>query len=196
MGAGIGRDLLLERSHAGGEIGIGLGQDAHRQQAGVAGTVDGHGRHRHALGHLDDGEEAVEAVELGEGHRDPDDGEGGHRGQHARQMGGSSGPGDEHPEPAAGGVLPEGQHVAGRAVGRDDAHLVGDAEFAEHVDRTLHDRQVRGAPHHDGDQRDRIAHRANPAGNVMASGTGVPRAMAADQAWERTTSASSPQTVT
>ena len=176
--------------------GIGLGQDAHRQQAGVAGTVDGHGRHRDALGHLDDGEEAVEAVELGEGHRDPDDRKGGHRGQHAGQVGGPSGSGDEHPEPAPGGLRPEGEHVAWRAVGGDDAHLVGHAELAEHVDRPLHDGQVGRAPHDDGDQRGRIAHRANPAGRSMPSGTGVPRAMAADQARERTTSASSPQTVT
>ena len=130
LGPGVGGDLLLERRHAGGQVGVGLGQDAHGQQAGVAGAVDGHGGHRHALGHLHDGEEAVEAVELRERHRDPDDGQGGDRGQHAGQMGRPAGAGDDHPEPAPGRVLPEGQHVARRAVGRDDAHLVGHAEFA------------------------------------------------------------------
>ena len=197
LGAGVGGDLLLEGRHAGREARIGLGQDAHRQQAGVAGAVDRHGRHRDALGHLDDGEQAVEAVELGEGHRDPDDRERGDRGQHAGQVGGPSGPGDQDPEPAAGGLLPEGEHVAGRAVGRDDAHLVGDAELVEHVDGPLHDGQVRRAPHDDGDQRaSGRSPRAPPPAGRCPSGTGVPRARAADQARDRTASASSPQTVT
>ena len=41
----------------------------------------------HALGHLHDGEQAVEAVELGEGDGHADDGQRGHRGQHARAGG-------------------------------------------------------------------------------------------------------------
>ena len=59
------------------------------------------------------------------------------------QVGGAAGPGDEHPETPTGSLLPEGEHVARRAVRRDDAYLVGDAEALEHLDRPLHDGQVR-----------------------------------------------------
>ncbi len=54
---------------------------------------------------------------------------------------------------AAAGVL---EHLVGRAVRRDDADLVGDAELDEHVDRALHHRQVGVAAHDHPDAR--VAH--------------------------------------
>jgi hypothetical protein len=63
---------------------------------------------------------------------------------------------DDHPQ-AAGrrrpGVL---VHGVGRAVGRDDPHLVRDTEVVEDIDRALHDRQIRVAPHDDTNER--LAH--------------------------------------
>ena len=107
-----------------------------------------------------------------------------------------------HAEAAAGCLLTEGEHVARRAVGGDDPHLVGDVETLEHLDRALHHREVRRAAHHDRHDRRALRHGRpptalrTPSGNVRPSGAGVPRARAAVQARERTTSASSPHTVT
>ena len=99
------------------------------------------------------------------------------------------------PRPAAS--CPKASMSRGRAVGRDDAHLVGHAEALEHLDGALHDGKVRRAAHDDGDQR-RPARSppAPPSAGRYRRAPGVPRATAAAQARARTSSASSPHTVT
>ena len=52
--------------------------------------ADGHGRDGHAGGHLDDGVQGVDAVEVLEGHGDADDGQFGEGGEHAGQVGGAA----------------------------------------------------------------------------------------------------------
>ena len=101
------------------------------------------------------------------------------------------------PRPAAS--VAEGEHVVGRAVGRDDAHLVGHAEALEHVDRALHHGQVGRAAHDDGDQRrpGRVTRGRPPPGSVDAVGHRVSRGPARPTRPGRAPrSASSPQTVT
>ena len=69
------------------------------------------------------------------------------------QVRGAAGTGDDHPQAPVGrrpGVL---VHHVGRAVRRDDAHLVRHAELGEHVDRGLHHRQIGVAAHDHADER-------------------------------------------
>src|SRR5580704_10081935 len=55
-------DFLLELLHSGSQARISQRQDPHGEQAAVASPVDRHRGHWHALGHLGDGEQGVEAV--------------------------------------------------------------------------------------------------------------------------------------
>jgi len=50
-------------------------------------------------------------------HRHPDHRQGGERGHHARQVSGAAGTGDDHLEATVCGLLGEGHHLQGRAVG-------------------------------------------------------------------------------
>ena len=118
----------------------------------LRGAVDRHRRHRDAPRHLHDRKQAVEAVELRQRHGHTDDRQGGHRRQHARQVGRPAGPGDQDPQAAAGRLLAVGQHLARGAVSRRHPHLVGDLEALEHLCRTLHHGQVRRAAHDDSDE--------------------------------------------
>ena len=76
--------------------GIGRGEDPHGEQARVAGVADRDGGHRDAGGHLHDREQRVHAVQVLQRHRDADHRQRRERGQHARQVGRSPGPGDDH----------------------------------------------------------------------------------------------------
>ena len=59
----------------------------------------------------------------------------------------------DHPQAAVGGGARVVVHHVGRAVRRDHAHLVRDAEVGEHVDRALHHGQVGVAAHDHADER-------------------------------------------
>ena len=79
-------------------------------------------------------------------------------------MGGAARARDDDLEATIRGLLGVVDHDLGRAVRGDDAHLVGHAEFDEHVDRGLHHREVRVAAHDDADER--IGHGAEANGTM------------------------------
>ena len=85
----------------------------------------------------------------------PKTGSGRQRRGHAGQVGGAAGAGDDDPEPCRLGALGEGDEAVGRAVGGDDAGVVGDAERVERLGRVAHGRPVGLAAHDDGDGRAR-----------------------------------------
>lgn len=62
------------------------GEDLHRQKRGVFRTVDGHGRHGYARGHLHGGQKRVQPVERRGLYGNPDDGKGGVRRDAAREV--------------------------------------------------------------------------------------------------------------
>ena len=72
-------------------------QDGHGVEAGIAGAgvADGEGGDRYAGGHLHDREQRVEALEVFGGNRDAEHRKGGLGGEHARQVGGATGAGDD-----------------------------------------------------------------------------------------------------
>ena len=100
--------------------------------------------------HLDDGEQGVHAVERRASDRDPDDGQGGARGQHAGEVRRAAGAGDDHRMPRSA-VRAEVDHVEGRAMRGHHADLDGHAELGEDIGRRLHRPEIRVAAHHDGD---------------------------------------------
>ena len=157
--------VLAEPVQLRGQAGVGQGQDPHGQEGGVAGPVDGHRGHRNALGHLDHGQQRVEATQIGQGHRDPDDRQGGGGGGHPGQVGRTAGGGDDHLDAGIGGAAGEGDGVVGGPVGRQHPHLDGDGEGPEGLDGVVHDRRVGGASHDDGNGHgcilpDRRSHRS------------------------------------
>ena len=72
-------------------------------------------------------------------------------------MGGAAGAGDDHLEALGPGALGEGDHALRRAMGRDDARVIGDAERVERLGGVAHRRPVGLAAHDDGDGRRRQA---------------------------------------
>jgi len=124
-------EIVGETGQRGREGGVGGREDLDGEQPGVPGATDRHGRDRHACGHLDDRQQRVQAVQPCQRNGDADDGKGRDGGQHARQVGGTAGTGDDHPDPATGGRLAESDHLLGRPVRGDDLHLMGDTELVE-----------------------------------------------------------------
>ena len=86
-------------------------------------------------GHLHDREQRVHAVEVLERHGYADHRQRRDRGEHARQVGGPAGAGDDHLEPAPGGLPAVGQHLVGHPVRRDDVGLVRDVELRQRARR-------------------------------------------------------------
>ena len=144
-------ELGLEVDHPLLEGGVGGGEDADREQAGVAGVADRHGRDRDARGHLDDREQGVHAVEVLQRDGYADHGQRGDRGEHAGQVGRSPGAGDDHGESAPGRLLAVGEHLLGHPVRGDDVGLVGDVELGQRLRGRLHHRPVGVRPHDDAD---------------------------------------------
>lgn len=163
---GLGKDFVATGVAPGGEsfgeCGVGCGEGRDGEECGVGGASgsDGKGGDGDALGHLDDGEEGVDALKRGRGDGDAEDGDDRLGGEHSGKVRRASGSGDDDAE-AAGvrlfGVLEE---QVGGAMGGDDAGFVGDVEGAEHLDCGLHDGEVVLAAHNDADERgDAGAHR-------------------------------------
>ena len=83
-------------------------------------------------------------------HRHAEDGQRGHGGGHAGQVGGAACAGDDHLEALRLGVLGEGDEPVRGAVGGDDAGIVGDAERVEGLGGMAHGGPVGLAAHDDG----------------------------------------------
>lgn len=120
---------------------------------GGAGLADGEGADGDAGGHLDDRQQAVLAAQRPGLHRNTEDRQGGHRGDHARQVRGAAGPGDDDLEALGLGALGEFDQPVGRPVGGNDTVVVGNFERIERFGGVLHGRPVGLAAHDDGDRR-------------------------------------------
>ena len=116
-------------------------------------AVDRHAAHRHARGHLDRGEQRVEAAEALAEDRHADHGQVGVRRGDARQRRGHAGAGDDHPEPAH----PRGVAVLADllrvAVGAHHPDLVADAGVLQRLAGGLHLGLVVLRAHDDPDAR-------------------------------------------
>ena len=142
---------LAEGLQFGDEFGIVIREHGDGEESGVqsASIADGKGGDGDAAGHLDDGVEAVHTAEGTALHGDAEDGDGGHAGGHAWEMGGTAGTGDDAFEAAirgGGGVIVQ---QLGRAVGADDFLFKGDAEVFEHLGGILEGGPVGTGAHDD-----------------------------------------------
>ena len=104
-----------QRQHARGE----------QRRIDRAGLADRERADRHARRHLHDRIERVEAGQRLGFDRHAEHRQRGHRGRHAGQVRGAAGARDDHLAARRLGALGEGVEPLGRAVGRDDALVIG-----------------------------------------------------------------------
>ena len=137
-----------------------VGQHRHREQRGIgrAGRADGKGGHRHALGHLHDGMQRIDALQVAAGHRHAQHRHDGLGRQHAGQVRRAAGAGDDGLQPAAGRGFGIGEHVVGHAVRADHARFVRHAELGENLRRVLQGVPVAGRAHQHTDHRGCACH--------------------------------------
>jgi len=132
--------------------GIVQRQDRRSEKGRVhrAGPPDGEGANRDASGHLHDGEQAVLPGEGLRFHGDAEDGQRRHRCRHARQMGRAACARDHDLEALRLCALGEGYESVRRAVGRDDAGVIGNAQDVQGLGGMSHGRPIGLAAHDDG----------------------------------------------
>ena len=110
------------------------------------------------------------------------------------QVGGAAGAGDDHGQPASGGLAAVGEHLLGHPVRGDDVGLEGDVELGQRLGGRLHHRPVRVGAHHDSDSS------ALGAASVITHSLSLPRLpsnhAAACRARSRQSSRSSPYALT
>ena len=186
---GLGPEAGLEVAHLLAQSLVGRRQDADGEQPGVAGAADRDGGHRYAGRHLHDGQQRVEPVELLERHRHPDDRQRRHRGEHAGQVGGPAGAGDDDTQPAARGLLAVGEHLLRHPMGGDHVGLEGDAELLQRLRGGLHHRPVGVGAHHD---PDRWLTHVTDGGHSLSSPNSPANQAAACRARSRQSARSSP----
>jgi hypothetical protein len=136
------------------------GQDRGREQGGVygAGAADGERADRDAGRHLHDRQKTILSGQRLRLDWHAEDRQGGHRGGHARQVGGAAGAGDDDLKTLRLGALGEGVEPVRGAVRRDDAGLVRDREGVQGFGRVAHGVPVRLAAHDDRHRRRCCAH--------------------------------------
>ena len=91
---GLGIQLSLEIHHGGAQFGVGDAEHAHREETGVPRATDGNRRDWNASGHLHDGKQGIQSLQMLGGHRHTQHRHGSLGRQHARQMGRTTGAGD------------------------------------------------------------------------------------------------------
>ena len=125
------------------------GQDRDRQQRCIGGArlADGQRGDRNPLGHLDNGEQGIDALQAGgrHGHRQ-------HRqdrlgGDHSRQMRRTAGSGNDDLQSPRLGLLGILKKPVGGAVCRNDPRFVGDGELPQQVNARKKDFVVALASH-------------------------------------------------
>ena len=127
-------------------------EDAQREQGGVFRAIKGDGGDRHARRHLQDGEDAVPAVDGVAGvDGDADDRQRRDGGNHSRQVGGAASTGDDDAQAACGGGFAVVQEAFRGAVGGDDGDFVRNVELGAGLRGVAHDAQVAVAAHDDAD---------------------------------------------
>ena len=115
-------------------------------------------RNRDPGRHLHDRKQAVHAFESPAFDRDAEHRERRQGGDHAGKMSGPAGPGDDHPQAARArraGILVK---PLGRAMRRDDARLMADAEPVEGIRGVLHRLPIGLASHNDAYRPVGVAH--------------------------------------
>jgi hypothetical protein len=128
-----------------------------------AGLADREGRDRHPGRHLHNRQKAVDAAQGAAFDRHAEHRHRGQRRGHARQVRRPAGPGDDRLEAAALRAACILIEPLGRAVGRDDAGFVADAEPVEGLGRVLHRLPIGLAAHDDADRAGRFGH-VSPSG--------------------------------
>ena len=122
----------------------------------MAGAADGQRADGNAGRHLHDRQQRVLALQRRALDRHAEHGQRGHRGGHARQVGGPAGAGDDHLQAAALGGRGVAHHALGRSMGGDDARLVRHAQRRQGLGGVAHGRPVGLAPHDHADSRFRL----------------------------------------
>src|SRR5271165_1765427 len=145
--------LLLKLLDPTAQRRVGRTEDAHGEQAGVAGAADRHRGHWDAGRHLHDRQQRVEAVELLQRHRHTDHRQRGRRSDHPGQVCGATGPGDDDLDATPRGGPRVIQHPARRPVRGDDADLERHVELGQRVRSSFHHRPVAVAAHDEPDPR-------------------------------------------
>ena len=128
---------------------IAEGQDLSSQPGGVLRAVQGHCGHRDAAGHLDGGQQSVQAVHRAALHRDADDRQGGVCGKSTGQMGRHACCAEDDAEAVGPGILCKLRCLGRGAVGRQDVCLKGDVQRLELSAGTFHHRPVTVRTHND-----------------------------------------------
>jgi hypothetical protein len=133
----------------------GVAEDRGGEQRGVGGArhADGERADRDAGRHLHDRQQRVEAVQRLRLDRHAEHRQRSLRGRHAGQVRGAAGAGDQHLEAALAGRGRVLEQEVGRAVRRDHAHFVRDAELLERLGRGPQGLPVGGRAHDDADER-------------------------------------------
>jgi hypothetical protein len=128
-------DLLLRITHVLlhtlSDSSVAAAENPRSQESSVGAVVDTDSRHRHALGHVANTQQAVHTIADSGFHGNTDDGERSVRGYHAGEVSGAAGCGDNGLDAilcGCGGVL---CHPGGSAVGGCDADGVRDCEFVK-----------------------------------------------------------------
>ena len=140
----LGLAELLEFGREGFVI---EGQDGHRIECGVLGTVDGHGGHGNSGRHLYNGQEGVHTHQRLGFYRHPYHGERGVGGDDSGQVGGPAGAGNHNFTAFVrerGHILCQGARIA---VCREHFFLVGNAKFVEGGHSRRHYIIVAGTAH-------------------------------------------------
>ena len=128
------------------------GADAQGEQGGVFCAVQRYGGDRYARRHLQDGEDAVPAVDGVAGmYRHADDRQRGDGGDHAGQVCRAARTGDDDVESALGGGFAVVEQAFRGAVCRDDGEFVGGMELFAGAGSVLHDAKIAVAAHDDAD---------------------------------------------
>ena len=145
---------------SGPQRGIAGGEHRDREQRRVAraGAADREGRDRNAPRHLDDRVERVEAFQRAALDRHAEHRHGRLRGEHAGQVRGTAGAGDDRAQAARRGAFGIGEHLVGHAMRRDDARFVGDAELGENLGGGAEGVPVAAGAHDHADYRRGAAH--------------------------------------
>ena len=120
----IGDHCLTQRGICGGEY-------LNCKYPGILRVSNSDGSYRDAAGHLDDGEERIEPLQMPRRYRYANDRQGCYRRDHSRQVSGSSGARYDDPYSAfvcRFGIL---DHRLGGTVRREHTHLVGNVEFLQ-----------------------------------------------------------------
>ncbi len=141
---------------------IGKAEDRGGKKRGIdrARLADREGGDRYPGRHLDDRQQAVDALQHAAFDRHAQHRQRRQRRRHARQVGGPAGAGNDHPQAALARTFRVTVEPVGRAMGGNDPRLAADAEPIERAGGVLHRFPIGLAAHDDAYRRSGFAHGA------------------------------------